>query len=304
MTTLTIFANFYINDSERFLRLQDSFRSFKDVNPSKWVINARGKFKYEVLSFLKENVGDKLIPYTLESKEGWFADSKVMLKDIDTDYVFVWLEDHMNIAPIVDFKEILDEMKESQTEYVCYSWWVFGKINETYADLKKIDHKHISTFVLDKKDMKHLRKYTKSLSSRLPGIISQLGILSLNLFRRLIINSPGFFRWHPKHIPNDFEKLSDDTKWLPINYAILKHELFCSIDDDLRVPGSSLQSRGLYPVRELREKGKVRPPSKWRAILQTYIGNYLPEYFWDIKYNIYTFRTKLKRSLYFFIKGI
>ncbi len=49
MTTLTIFANYFINDEERFLRLKDSFWSFKDVNPLKWVINVRGKYKSEVL---------------------------------------------------------------------------------------------------------------------------------------------------------------------------------------------------------------------------------------------------------------
>lgn len=304
MASLTIFANFRINDEERFLRLKDSFLSFKDVNPSKWVINVRGKYQSEVLSFLKENLADKLIPYTLESKGGWFADSKVMLKDIDTDYVLVWVEDHMNIAPVNDLKETLDEMKESKSEYVCYSWWVFGKINETYADLEKVDYKHISTFVLSKKSMKKLRKYTKSPSSRLPGTVSQVGIFSLNLFRRLIIESPGFMRWFPRYLPNDFEKTSDDTKWLPINYAILKHELFCSIDDDLRVPGSSLQSRGLYPARVQREKRAPYVPARWRVFLQAHIGKYMPEYVWDIKYNIYIFRSKFIRSLILFIKGL
>jgi len=304
MTTLTIFANYCINDEERFLRLKDSFNSFKDVNPAKWVVNVRGKYKSEVLAFLKENVGDKLVPYALESKEGWFADCKEMLKDVHTDYVLPWVEDHMNIAPISDFQETLDEMKESGSEYVCYSWWVFGKINETYADLERKDYKHISTFVLDKKATKRLRKYTKS-PSRLPAVISHVGIFSLNLFRRVIVESPGFMRWYPRYLPFDIEKLSNETKWLPINYAIMRHELFCSIDDDMRVPGSSLISRGLYPARVAVEKeGPDALPAKWRVIFRTYIGKYFPEWVYDMKYNFSLFRSKLKRSLYYFIKGI
>lgn len=304
MTTLTIFANFYINDAERFLRLQDSFHSFKDVRPKKWVINVRGKFKSDVTSFLKENLGDELTIYELSSKEGWFTDTQKMLTSIDTDFVFFWVEDHINTVPVENLAEILDEMKGNGAEYLPYSWWVFGKQMQAYDNLEKTEHKNTFTFILDKKSQKKLFRYTICSYIRIPYIISMTGIFSLDLFKKIINNEPDFLRWHPRYLPFNFEKQPDETQWLPIHYAIPKYELFCSVDDDLRVPGSSLQSRGLYPIRESRPKGTIVPPAQWRVLFQKYIGRFIPEYISDIKYTIGNFKNKVKRSIYLFRKGI
>ena len=56
-------------------------------------------------------------------------------------------------------------------------------------------------------------------------------------------------RWS-KFCPFDFEQSSEDKWVLPFKLAVPKLELFCSIDDDNCVSGSSLVSRGLmnYPL--------------------------------------------------------
>ena len=51
--TLTIFANFRINNEERYQRMKNSFMSFKDINAQKWVINVRGSYKLKTILFLK-----------------------------------------------------------------------------------------------------------------------------------------------------------------------------------------------------------------------------------------------------------
>ena len=56
MKNFTVFANFYIDTEERFLRLKDSFFSFDKANISEWVINTRGKYKEDVKNFLEKNV--------------------------------------------------------------------------------------------------------------------------------------------------------------------------------------------------------------------------------------------------------
>ena len=58
MTTLNIFANFFIDTPERFLRMKDSFVSFEDVRANKWVINIRGRFADQAGRFLKEKLGE------------------------------------------------------------------------------------------------------------------------------------------------------------------------------------------------------------------------------------------------------
>ena len=49
--SLTIFANFRIDNEERYLRMQDSFLSFKDISAEKWVVNVRGPYKERALIF-------------------------------------------------------------------------------------------------------------------------------------------------------------------------------------------------------------------------------------------------------------
>ena len=78
-TSLVIFANFRIDNKERFLRMQDSFFSFKDISAEKWVINIRGSYKEQATNFLHEHLQNKLYHYDIESKKGWFHDPRAML---------------------------------------------------------------------------------------------------------------------------------------------------------------------------------------------------------------------------------
>ena len=231
MVTFSVFANFYINDKERFLRFKDSFLSFKDIDATKWFINARGKYKFDVLFFLHGHLTDRLIPYTLESEEGWFYDSRKMMNDINTDYVFFWVEDHINLIDVDKYKEIISDMKESQSEYLCYSWWAFGKPKEIYKKVKKNNFRNIESFLLDKKT--HLMIENDHSTY----IISMQGVFSNQLFKKIIEKGAPFLRSYPRKTPFDFEKGGDDVSWLPIKVAIPKYELFAAIDDDFGLPG-------------------------------------------------------------------
>ena len=65
---LTIFANFYIDNQERFLRLKDSFNSFESIDIERFVINVRGRYSEEVISFLYNKV-DNIDVFSIESDE-------------------------------------------------------------------------------------------------------------------------------------------------------------------------------------------------------------------------------------------
>ena len=48
MKKFTVFANFFIDTEERFLRLKDSFFSFSSADIHEWIINIRGEYKENV----------------------------------------------------------------------------------------------------------------------------------------------------------------------------------------------------------------------------------------------------------------
>ena len=79
------------------------------------------------------------------------------------------------------------------------------------------------------------------------------GIFHKNLFSRILHSKKPYLRRWPKITPFDFEKRWDDTWILPILIGVPKFEMFAPIDDDNQYPGSSLFSRGLYPIRISRD---------------------------------------------------
>lgn len=249
MATLNIFANFFIDTPERFLRMQDSFESFKEVKADKWVVNVRGSFADETGSFLKNELGGKLTLFRLNSGKGWFFDSRKMLPAMDGDYVFFWLEDHVNTASVEKLDYIVEELKANDIDYMYYTFWWDGALRERYKGVPMISSGNIDWFC-------HTVENNSIIQDNADEgvfIISACSIFKKELFNRIVsADDPVEKRW-PKETPFDFEKGPTDIHWLPLRVALPRQELFASIDDDHVHPGSCLISRGLYPCREQRQ---------------------------------------------------
>ena len=223
--------------------MKDSFLSFKDINAEKWVINIRGKFKNEAAFFLKENLNKKLILFELESEEGWFYDTRKMLNVISADYVFFWIEDHVNMVKNYNlYDEIFLELKEHKVDFMPYTF--FGQGQSYYTISKK--QKRIYTAILNKKTWRIVLRYSPNLF-----ILYMGAIFSRDLFNRIVLSDDPYqhCKW-PKETPFDFEKTYRDTHWLPLKVAYSFSELFAVIDTDHEC--YSLISRGLYPDRGIK----------------------------------------------------
>jgi hypothetical protein len=249
MVSLNIFANFFIDREERFLRMQDSFLSFKDISADKWVINVRGRYAGQSLDFLRSHLGNRLISYKLHSEEGWFHDTRQMLPDIDGDYVLFWLEDHINISDTKILYSIVEELKENQVDYMYYSFWWDGALRQRYKGIPMNSGVNIDWFdhtVIN-------NPIVQSNAKEGVFIIAACSIFKNKLFRRIVLaDDPVQRRW-PKETPFDFEKRPTDVHWLPLRVALPRQEFFASIDDDHVHPGSCLISRNLYSCREQRK---------------------------------------------------
>jgi|GEM_PF-57547 6-phospho-3-hexuloisomerase len=281
---LTIFGNLRINSASRLQHMKDSFLSFKDISDD-WVINIRGSFRDEAIEFLKENLGDKLTLFELlDEKRGWINNALEMFSSIKHDYVLVWNEDHLNIAPQESYKNIIREMSEKKAQYMLFTWWIFGKARKVFDDLEhEIDlekYDNIDVVNLTKKNWSKIRRTGYPYF-----ILSLAGIYHKNLWHRLLIQDkrklPMFFtrmtfkffafvslfklkfnhkKWihivsrlvfyklgrYSKETPFNLERPPIRTDMLPVRIALSKQELFACIDDDLDTPGYSLIGRGLY----------------------------------------------------------
>ncbi|MBU1203297.1 hypothetical protein KKH39_04635 [Patescibacteria group bacterium] len=280
---ITIFANIFVNNQRRFQHLKDSFNSFKDISDN-WLINVRGDLREDVIDFLKQSLGNKMVLFELLDDNrpggGWFRNALDMVGEAKHDYILVWNEDHVNLAPQEVYPEIIKEMKENNVDYMMYSWWVFGEYRKNFLADNLEEHEYIDTVYLTKKLWKHQldKGYDKYIIS-MSGIFNKKFLIKLlkqeryklprwittNLFRVMILlDRLGFKFNHRKYYdlinrlifgkltkwqnnyPFELEKSPYRWDILPIKMGLAKYELFACIDDNLGYPGSDLISRGLY----------------------------------------------------------
>lgn len=271
-----------ISSQTRLQHLKDSYLSFSDVSDN-WLVNIRGELREEALDFLASRLGDKMIRFDLlDEKRGWYANSLDMLKKAKHDYVFLWLEDHINLVPQESYQDIISEMKKSSVDYLMYSWWMDGasrtpfeletlesgqnidvvKLNKTNwkKRLKQGHQGHLVSllgifkkkFLIDILEMENGFKFPRWITTnmfRLMIILSRLGVKFNHgqLFDRINAVLGGRLLRNPKDRPFEFERAPYRLDALPIIMGLSKRELFTCIDDDLSLEGSQLIKRGLYP---------------------------------------------------------
>lgn len=251
---LTVFANFRIDSQERYLRMCDSYQSFKDSSVNQWVINVRGAFKDVAVDFLKREIpGERLCISTKESSKGWAYDSAQMLSHIPGPYVLFWIEDHILMASPKTLDDVVTEMQLTGASYLEYSWFGDGALVNGFKCCNPVSLENIHRCDFDKAANKRRQEYYRENYRDGVYIISVAAVFEKTLFSKLILKRSPFFRRWSKYTPFNFEKRWDDTSWLPLKVAIPKQELFACIDDDNLYPGGSLVARGLYPLRVTRD---------------------------------------------------
>lgn len=250
--SLCIFANFFIDNLERLDRMKNSFLSFKDLSPNEWRVNIRGRYKKEAGEFLASELGKVLKLKFIETKRGWFKDSYSFMKDVKTEFIFFWVEDHICLVDPASLWDVIKEMKQLRVDQLRYSF-LHKKTLKVFNILPKIHNgQYIDVARIDRHSS---RKVRKKLSMDF-YVVSVLGIFKRDFFFSVLLsNRPYLKRW-PKYLPFDFEKKSKDNVVDLIHTALPKLELFASIDDDHTIEGYSLISRGIYKENISRAKLK------------------------------------------------
>jgi len=268
---LCIFANFFIDNIDRLQRMKDSFYSFRNTNPDQWVINIRGRLKSQAGQFLKKELGDKIKIFNLQSRQGWFYDTKIIISHISTNYVFIWVEDHILTNNVANLKNSILEMEKFKVDQLWYSF-LTNEIKDRFAILPL--YKKGNYITVTKIDENACYKIRNKLKRDI-YTISMVSIMRRDYFTKVIYsNKPYLKRW-PRYLPYDFEKRSTDRLFSVIWHALPNKELFASIDDDRGQDGYSLISRGIYKSSISREKLKEMEFSSSK--LKNNIKSFIPK---------------------------
>jgi hypothetical protein len=243
---LTIFANFFIDTEERFIRMQDSLQSMRGIKANCFVVNVRGLYALQTINYLKNHI-ESLHIFSIESQLGWFYDTSKITYLVQTPYILLWIEDHICLAP-EGVNSVVTDMVKTEAEILTYTFWQGGKFLQRYCSLDQTDAGSVTWFEHTLRN-DHLVQKSKVGESYL---ISYASIISKNLLNKIISDGGTDQGWSIM-TPYNFEKPPEDIRWLPLRRANPKIELFASIDDDHGENGSCLQARGLYPKRNKRQ---------------------------------------------------
>lgn len=269
--SITIFSNIFINDPIKLEMLKISFNSFYCANISKWLINIRGLYRLEAIQFLKKNINQEVIFFELNSNEGWFYDSRIMSEKINSEYIFLWLEDHVNISDYNYFNSVIKDMQKTSSDYLLYTAFFFGAQIRSFDNLPTQSTENIiyCNYSLDlhKKRINSiedvfLKKKNKDIKYQASKyIISMPSIFSKKLFLEILKNNDLLLKRWPKNTPFDFEKRYNDISWLPMRIALPKREFFSTIDDNHGIKGYSLIERQHPLVETILKLQKINLPN-------------------------------------------
>jgi hypothetical protein len=274
---LTVFGNLLINSEKKLQYLKDSFLSFNTISDN-WLINVRGEYRDQAIDFLTKNLDDKIELFELlDDRRGWSKNALEMLEKAKNDYILIWIEDHINLAPQDIYKEIVKELNQDKVDHLLYSWWLDGHVRKKYDKIGFKQFNYIDTIEI-----------TSNNWNNNGDLVSLISIVHKDFFRKLLeedvrkwprlfgrivhklIYLPNYIGFKipdvkyfeyvnhhifknklpkfPKETPFNIEKEPYRIDLLPMKIAFPKRELFACIDDDFLTEGYSLQSRGLYKI--------------------------------------------------------
>ncbi len=247
-------------------------------------IKIRGRYAEKALDFIKKISINYFFYQNLPDKD-WIQSFLLMSLNVKSKACFIYIEDHKLTKNIEYFRDILISFEKFELDYLCYSWYYSSNLYfNNLLPLNPSNFKKFLSFKLDKFNFLKLRNISGSnfYPFSICSLISTkhlIKILNKHTLRKvyckyfsiIIIKIFGYpyYRYvfelmnkilkffkiriyiNPINQPDNLEVHKIETNpFINLNetkFAVLKDQLFTSVDDDNGHYGESLLKMGRFP---------------------------------------------------------
>jgi len=235
--------NIYIPTAFKANRFIDAFNSLIEVGLMRHSIRIRGEFA----SFIKENLSRAALdkPYEIswfhkELTRDWQLNTLEQVLQSQTTLVLLMQEDHICIGEMQNVSNFIKFFFETDCESSPLSFYsTYKEQREILSSTKNIlDNKYGVFTILQKNWQKDIP------TPRFP--VSLVGLFKKSSLITMLLNTRPFIKKYPPLTPFNFEQAPNQKWFLPLKFALPKFEFLACIDDDAKIPNTSLQKRAIY----------------------------------------------------------
>lgn len=236
---LVIYGNLYINDEIKFEALKYTLPGWLSYWNSKCVLRIRGKYSRDVAIFCKNLNGVEI--FIGSDLIQWRKQVMLDLSLIESDYVMLYLEDHMITTYRPPAQELLSEMYRHKVQIFQYSWYhQYEELRNLLGNAPTNQNCHGIYGEVNSKN------YSDVLQTRFPWIVSMTSIFERRFLLKLLKSNRPFVRKFDPRSPYEIEQPPKSKWYLPIIYGLSKVEMGICLDDDNSILNSSAIARNLY----------------------------------------------------------
>ena len=244
--------NVRLNHEYRVNRMLTLLTKLVDYPNAYISIRVRGIFSFSAsneirgLFHLKKFLNYKI--YAGDDFRQWKINTLVQVIDSQGDYFILLQEDHFLISDTINFYNYVNYLIDNNVDLGHITSWY------TYSEVR--NHINISEHYIEN-DYGIIYDLAVSPWRYLPVkkpryVVPLVAYFKKDFLLKILYSARPYWRRYPAFSPFDFEQGPNAEWFLPIKIGFSKMEIFACIDDDIDMLGSSLQSRKLYILDQIR----------------------------------------------------
>jgi hypothetical protein len=235
--------NIYIPTAFKASRFIDAFNSLIDVGLVHHSIRIRGEFG----NFIKENLSRAAIDKSYEIRwfhkelsRDWQLNTLEQVLQSQTNLVLLMQEDHICLGERQNVSNFIKYFLELDCESSPLSfYYTYKEQREILSSAENISANKYGVFTILEKNWQR-----DIPTPRFP--VSLVGLFKKSSLITMLLNTKPFIKKYPPLTPFNFEQAPNQEWFLPLKFALPKFEFLACIDDDAKIPNTSLQNKAIY----------------------------------------------------------